>query len=241
MRPITRGPHPQNGESLFEFENYRYVRGHLIERLGQYCSYCEAPMPSSLAVEHILPKGAQGLSEEERRRRELDWDNFLLACSNCNSTKGDRNLSRKDCLWPDMDNTCLALRYSEGGLVSPAEELTEEIQKLAQRLIKLVGLDRIPKEEPFGQREANDRRWDNRRKAWDKAVLKRSQLAKNGNATFRETIVELAQATGYWSVWMTVFCDDEDMLKRLIEAFPGTCSTCFDERCRPRPRPNGRI
>jgi len=44
----------------------------------------------------------------------------------------------------------------------------------------------------------------------------------------REQIVLTATGHAYWSIWMTVFNDDPDMLQRLINAFPGTCADCFD-------------
>lgn len=37
-----------------------------------------------------------------------------------------------------------------------------------------------------------------------------------------ELIVDLALATGYWSVWMTVFAGHRDVRLRLRKAFPGT-------------------
>jgi hypothetical protein len=36
----------------------------------------------------------------------------------------------------------------------------------------------------------------------------------------REQIVATAIGHGYWSVWMTIFHDDIDMVHRLINAFP---------------------
>jgi len=57
----------------------------------------------------------------------------------------------------------------------------------------------------------------------------------------RATIVALARATGFWSVWMTVFTEDQDMRRRLIDAFPGTSIACFDEQLRPLPRPAGAL
>jgi hypothetical protein len=44
-------------------------------------------LEASLAVEHVLPKKPEGVTEIIKSR-ELDWENFLLACTNCNSTKG---------------------------------------------------------------------------------------------------------------------------------------------------------
>ncbi len=59
----------------------------------------------------------------------------------------------------------------------------------------------------------------------------------------REQIVLTATGHAYWSIWMTVFQDDPDMLRRFIDAFPGTCRECFDEQNDyvPVARPNGQI
>jgi hypothetical protein len=92
----------------------------------------------------------------------------------------------------------------------------------ALKLIELVGLDRTP-----DTSSASDRRWSNRREAWDIANHARRRLEKRDFVELREQIVETAQAKGYWSMWMVVFKDDHDMLKRLIAAFPGTAADCF--------------
>jgi hypothetical protein len=38
----------------------------------------------------------------------------------------------------------------------------------------------------------------------------------------KDQIIDTVKAKGFWSVWMTVFSDDADMLDRLMVAFPGT-------------------
>lgn len=65
--------------------------------------------------------------------RELDWNNFLLGCPNCNSVKGDADVADESALWPDRHNTMLALAYSRGGFVRVAEELNDELQQRARR------------------------------------------------------------------------------------------------------------
>ena len=60
------------------------------------------------------------------------------------------------------------------------------------------------------------------------AVRAKGRLERSDSEDMRQQIVETAQANSFWSVWMTVFEDDADMLARLIAAFPGTCSECFD-------------
>ena len=57
----------------------------------------------------------------------------------------------------------------------------------------------------------------------------------------RQQITCTATGHAYWSIWMTVFKDDPDMLNRFIAAFLGTCADCFDVQGKAIPRPGGRI
>lgn len=59
---------------------YGTASGPLEAQLGRFCSFCEHYYQSGLAVEHIVPKAPYPLFY-------LAWDNFLLACPVCNSTK----------------------------------------------------------------------------------------------------------------------------------------------------------
>ncbi len=224
MRPVNRGDHPiDNNAEDIQYKKYQDARGQLIRRLGEYCSYCEVHLDTSLAVEHVRPKKPEGASENIAAR-ELDWHNFLLACTNCNSTKGNIDVELGDYFWPDQDNTFLALSYSEGGLISPADNLSQELKIKAEKTISLTGLDKTP-----NTQSASDRRWLNRKESWQIAQRSKRRLAQNDNEYMREQIIETAYCNGFWSVWMKVFHEDSDMLRRLIEAFPGTADDCFDE------------
>ncbi len=77
-----------NKQTLEERVNNYYprARGDLIHNIGQFCSYCEMPLATNLAVEHKLPKA-------EFPFASLAWSNFLLACAVCNGRKS-RNPSR---------------------------------------------------------------------------------------------------------------------------------------------------
>lgn len=214
MRPVDRGARPQDEQGQdIRFTAYPQARRELIRRLGEYCSYCEMHLDASLAVEHVRPKqppGATAVLPE----RALAWDNFLLACTNCNATKGDTDVVLNDYLWPDRDDTFRALTYKKGGLVEAA---ASPQQARAQRLIELVGLHKLSDTD-----EAADRRWHNRREAWDIAERSKRNLAACPNDAMRDQIIVAATAKGYWSVWMTVFGDDPEMTARLITAYPGT-------------------
>lgn len=216
MRPVVRGSCPQDEHGVdLVFGSYAQARGALIARLGECCSYCEMQLDASLAVEHVQPKkppGAAAVLPE----RALAWNNFLLACTNCNSTKGDTDVLLNDYLWPDRDDTFHSLTYSEGGLVHCAHGPE---QARAQKLLDLVGLQKMP-----DTAEASDRRWSNRREAWDMAVHAKKRLARCNIDDMRDQIIDTVKAKGFWSVWMTVFSDDADMVARLMDAFPGTAA-----------------
>lgn len=217
MRPIVRGagPRDQDGQEI-KFTAYQQARRELIERMGEYCSYCEMQLDASLAVEHVQPKKPPGAAAAVPER-ELDWDNFLLACTNCNSTKGDTDVVLSDYLWPDRDDTFHALRYREGGVV---DSFPGALKVQSDRLIQLVGLHTKP-----DTAEASDRRWLNRREAWDMAVRAKDRLARcplEAKHDMREQVIDTVQSKGFWSVWLTVFADDPVMRNRLLQAFPGT-------------------
>ncbi|MCW5255376.1 HNH endonuclease [Verminephrobacter aporrectodeae subsp. tuberculatae] len=222
MRPVERGAWPQDDAGAnIQFTEYTQARRELISRMGEYCSYCEMRLGAALAVEHIQPKKPPNAATVDRGR-ELSWDNFLLACTNCNSSKGSSDVNLDDYIWPDRDNTFRAIKYAEGGLVSIVPGVAEVA---AKNTIRLVGLDKTP-----DTSEASDRRWNNRREAWEMAVnAKNNLLGCNTDAiAIKRLIIDLAISKGFWSTWMTVFMDDPDMLQRLINALPGTSKTCFD-------------
>jgi hypothetical protein len=89
--------------------------------------------------------------------------------------------------------------------------LTNPEKERAQRTIKLTGLDKTP----ILGAKATDWRWLNRRTAWNKAQRALRHLQRSDTPQMREQIVDTAM-TGFWSVWMTVFESDRDMLRRFI-------------------------
>lgn len=63
---------------------YGTARGDLNTGIGNYCSFCELPLAGHLlAVEHRAAKA-------EYPTYTVLWSNFLLACRDCNSFKGNR-------------------------------------------------------------------------------------------------------------------------------------------------------
>ncbi|BCV48376.1 HNH endonuclease [Shewanella algae] len=219
MRPVSKGASPVEGE----FKKYQDAKPDLISRLGAYCSYCERKIPTLLAVEHIEPKSLKpGL--------EKNWSNFLLACTNCNSCKGDAPVDLQKLLLPDRDNTFEAYTYEDDGAIVPSHQLIAAQKALALETLKLVGLDKPIQ----GYRDANDQMVSLDRPSQRMEVLMSAQNALNNfNMApidpMKDIIVELALSTGYFSIWMRVFDAVPEMKVRFIEAFNGTRqSGCFD-------------
>ena len=224
MRPIDRGPAPR------AYGRYGDAIRDLEARLGRYCSYCERCLPTSLAVEHMAPKSL-------REERELDWWNFLLACVNCNSVKGDKDMSDEDVLWPDRHNTFLAIEYASGGFVRVAEELDDESRRRARGLVDLVGLDRHGTN-GWPSPSKRDRRWSQREEVWTTAERTRSLLEHLGESDETiELVLVAARGYGFFSVWMAVFHGYARVKRALIEGFPGTACCCFDREGRAIERP----
>lgn len=214
MRPVDKGAAP------FDFAEYEEAGPALRARLGEYCSYCERQIETNLAVEHVQPKSVVPALI-------LDWDNFLLACTNCNSTKGDTPIQRGDYFWPDVDNTLRAFEYIRGGLIQPHSCLQPEMAVKAATTLSLTGLDRYPGNsgrEPT----RSDRRWLRRQEAWQKAEWCRAILTGQDTVTTREMIVEIALSRGEFSIWWTAFAGDIDMRRRFRLAFAGTHGGSFD-------------
>jgi uncharacterized protein (TIGR02646 family) len=218
MRPVDRGASPIIGD----FKRYGDAYPFLVAQLEKYCSYCERYLATGLAVEHIQPK-------KPYPALERTWDNFLLGCVNCNSTKGDQDVLLHDLLLPDRDNTFAAYEYTDDGQVRPAPRLDAATHVLAERTLTLTGQNtsRPLPNDPNLRRIAIDR-INQRRELWLKALRARYLLESSPSQALREVIVELARAEGFFSIWMKVFEADTDMRRRFIAAFVGTASDCFD-------------
>ncbi len=239
MRPVCRGSVPllQDGTAK-SYKRYQDACPDLVERLGEYCSYCERPIlqGAGLAVEHIYAKN-------HFPQLECDWENFLLACITCNSVKREQDASwnHRDYLWPHEDNTARAFRYlSEGRVEVDSSQLSPDVATLADQTLELTGLARYQGPASKNKPTPGDYRWHHRREAWGTAQRALENLGLNNSPEMREQIVATAIAKGFWSVWMTVFAQDEDMRCRLLHAFVGTAVDCFALNTQPVPRQSGR-
>jgi hypothetical protein len=228
MRPVERGLAPQI------YAQYGDAIEDLKSQLGRYCSYCERQVAASLAVEHVIPKSL-------RPELEREWTNFLLGCTNCNSVKGDKAVEIQNFIWPDRNNTLLALVYSKGGFVRLADNLNNDRKTKAQALLDLVGLQRHPAG-GWVKPARKDKRWQDREESWATAERCKDlfeNLAQDNDA--RKLVLEVAKSNGFFSVWMTVFNDYPDIKRELIKSFTGTAISCFDPEGKPIDRPNSII
>jgi uncharacterized protein (TIGR02646 family) len=236
MRPIRRGASPRSGD----YSSYQAAKPDLVGRLGSYCSFCERFISTGLHVEHIQPKALPPYAHLIGR-----WDNFLLACINCNSTKSTKDVVLSEILLPDRDNTFAAYVYNEAGEVdvSPLLEPTQLNQTRAT--LALMGLQRSAPDIV----DANGRlipldRIKQRLETWLIAMQARETRDKFPDSDpVAKTIVNLALKSGFFSVWMEVFCDELFMRTRLIDAFASTRdSGCFDPQTsatvQPAPNPD---
>lgn len=192
-------------------------------------------IPTNLAVEHVRPK-------EHVPNLELEWENFLLACSNCNSCKGHTDVQLHDYVWPHLDNTLLAFIQGQGGVVEVSDQLSEEVMLKAASTLRLVGLDKRPGHPDLSRRPAfSDRRWKDRLDARDEATLALGYLQAMDDDQTRELIVTVFKRSGHFSIWFSTFAEDADMRRRLVEAWPGTAAECFDGQFEPVQRAGGAI
>lgn len=229
MRPIHRGQSPRTSD----FDDYREAYKELQSRLGPYCSYCERRIYTQLAVEHIQPKGLPCYAGLIGR-----WDNFLLGCVNCNSTKQDKDVLLDRTFLPDRDNTFAAFEYTPDGKVKPRATLSPADVKIARDTLALTGLDKRPKDvkDENGRLVAIER-VGQRMEVWALAEDSRDILARNTTDDMRCMIVRLAVKSGFFSIWMQVFESDTILRGMLIKEF-NAASDCFDPATKsvsPRP------
>lgn len=205
MRPINRGAAPG------VYSQWGKAKYDLMDRLGPYCSYCEMPVTNLIAVEHIVPRSHGG--------EPLAWTNFLLSCTYCNSVKKNRNTSRIGYLWPDRDNTDLALQYDEERIIYPFEGMIEEE---AQATINLMGLDRRTGGKPAAT--FADLRPLHRTRAWANATASLNLYEQAPSPIAALLISGIAAGFGFYSIWMTVFDAHSEVTAAIRNVFPGTYS-----------------
>ncbi len=218
------------GTALRTYQKYQDAQADLINKIGGYCSYCEMPIRNSPEVEHVHPVANGG--------EELEWDNFLLACKQCNIWKSNKNPDRSGYLWPDVDNTILAFHYQNRlGGIEPVSTLPASITPMAADTIDLMQLNRHPASTPAAT--LKDRRWQYRQEAWGKAIRARQIWNRNPERAKATLIGDLAHSTGFYAIWLTVFDGIDEVLTEIKARFPGTYEPTYDPTGQPLKRAGG--
>lgn len=95
------------------------------------------------------------------------------------------------------------------------------MRERAEALFHLVKLDHIP-----CSPKEKDRRYMERSEARNSAIHSRKDWDYIKNTEYAEAYLEqmmiLAKNTGFFSVWMSVFQEDNRVKNRLVQAFKGT-------------------
>jgi|HubBroStandDraft_5_1064220.scaffolds.fasta_scaffold222582_1 uncharacterized protein (TIGR02646 family) len=222
MKPVEKGAAPQR------YSSYKHAKPALIACLGPHCSYCEAyGAPASLDVEHIYPKDPHP-SHEHR------WENFLIACTSCNSKKhahlgsGRQRGLLKRFLWPHLDNTCRAFTYLRDGRIEPAAGLSPSQRTLAEKTIAMTGFMVNPAvASDYNALAIAYSGADLREQLWQEAELTRADYLADPTAARAQFFALSAAKRGYFSVWMEVFHDRPEVRRELIAAFKAD-PQCFD-------------
>jgi hypothetical protein len=175
-------------------------------------------------VEHIQPKDEDMYPELVGR-----WTNFLLACVNCNSTKGAKDVRLERVFLPDRDNTFRAFEYRADGTLNPSQDLDAPATAIAENTLRLLGLDKAISEmvDENGKFVAIDR-VSQRKQAWLLAQASRADLDNCPTDAMRRQIVRTAMENGFFSIWMKVFHGDLVMRQMFIDGFTHTAADCFD-------------
>ncbi|MDO5411614.1 MAG: HNH endonuclease signature motif containing protein [Lachnospiraceae bacterium] len=225
MRPVDKGESPYD-----TIKEYQDALPYLEKKIGLYCSYCEMPINHIPEVEHIISRKHGG--------NETAWSNLLLGCKYCNSRKGAKTTPQNvgAYLWPDMDNTAVAFSYANGIPVINEDTLrkldpTGIYYEKAKNTYEMAGLGNVP---DF-QKGDKDRRALSRNASYHRALesLKSWSHIKDAPELFKndmkKQIMMTALADGFFSIWMTVFIDEPQILLALMENFSGTNRAYYDE------------
>lgn len=221
MRPVKKWNIGENGVVAI-YNPYSKAKSVLKSNFGKepyfYCNYCDRKLPGiTIDVEHILPKGLTHYAH-----LKFSWDNFLLSCKSCNGVKLDKDFNLSDVVLPHLNNTLLCFNFENDGTVTVKNGLDPVVITKSTNTISLVGLD-IGENHP--NRKPQDDRFSERRETLNLAKRKLGQFEQKKQDV--SDIVELAKHSGFWSLWMEVFNDHQDVKNELIKAFQGTQPDCL--------------
>jgi len=227
MKPVEKGAAPRR------YAHHTDAKEDLIARLGNHCSYCEAPAhPTDLDVEHIY-------SQAGHARRKVNWDNFLLSCTICNNAKshhlgpGRTHSLLKRYLWPHVDNTARVFVYHADGRVEIEPGLSLQVRTLAAKTIEMTGLLKTPaRARGYSNSAVAYAGVTRRAQAWGRAVIIRGLYLQHPSAQLAAELAGIASGLGYFSVWMKVFEGYPEFRQALITAFVAS-PACFDANTAP--------
>lgn len=237
MRPVVKSIKNNADGTPVEYNPWGDAKPELVEELGSFCSFCEKyNSRSALHVEHVYGKKCKDAANNYiYDHLKYRWDNFLLACVNCNSVKHNQDIALTNPALPHINNIMHFIESITGGVIAVKAGLTMQELNQTNSFISLVGLDRIP---GHPQHSDKDDRWDERLKVYD---IAQRQLRKYENVprkTELDTIVDLARTNGCFSIWYYAFKKHEEVLDALINGmmidgvlvkpFPGTHIHSFD-------------
>lgn len=230
MRPISRSSKFDLLGNPIEYNPWGSAKPELIGEIGDFCSFCGKHLTrSALEVEHIYPKNFKNTSGVKvYNHMRFHWNNFLLACKNCNSTKGDKDTTALNPFLPHLDNLLCFIEVLRGGTLRVKAGVTGTNLTRTNAFINLVGLDRRPSRLSHPPYSNKDDRWQYRLTAYNKATRQLQKYTSTPVTTDIENITELAITSGFFSVWFTVFAAHDPVKAALIKAFKGTDSARFN-------------
>ncbi|MFC7336133.1 HNH endonuclease [Haloferula chungangensis] len=226
MKPVDKG------QSLGTLARYPDAKPELLLRLGLQCSYCEEPgSPQSLHIEHIYPK-------DPHPEFEREWDNFLVACSTCNTYKHHHLGSARQTdlegryVWPHRENTMCAFHYFDDGRVEVVPGLSADLSQAAGDTLNMIGAMKSPAAAAnYGEDIAYDG-MEKRKEMWEIASENRRDYLASDGAFSPGSIARNASKMGHFSIWMAVFHDRPEVRSELIRQFKAA-SNCFDQGTQP--------
>ena len=246
MRPLDKGLTPQIKGVPKIVTRYQHWKEDLIDRIGNYCCYCNMPLTDSPQAEHVVPKNPQVGHPAGAMN---DWENLLLACGVCNRSKSNKPVTAERYYLSEEHNTHLVFEYIEAihpsqvGQIAcipkPSSHPLVE-QSKAKETIDLCEMGLIKQKNPT----STDQRWELRYNALVAARLWRKnwpKISSNIEIELTELLVTTAKTTGFFSIWFKVFQDVPAIRHALIQAFPGTAQNCFDQNANPIPRNGAQI
>lgn len=226
MRPVLRSNKFDAAGNPIQYKPWGKAKLELIEEIGDFCSYCGKHLTrSALHIEHIQDK-------KTHPHLKYHWNNFLLACGNCNSIKGTKDTAALNPFLPHIDNLLCFIEVLRTGTLQVKRSVTGTNLARTNAFIDLVGLNRRPGYPNYSNK---DDRWQYRFIAYSKATRQLQKYTSTPAKVDIENITELAVTSGFFSVWFTVFAAHDSVKVALIEAFKGTNSARFNDQNRYSP------